>query len=224
MALEAGARSLTLAAGQGSLFAAHWQDFPKVGWVVSAALPVSSSPQLAGPMSGVFEPGATIEVGSVGTPVPRASESGVLDEVLVLSLGPGPLHRAGYALARGVPVFETIVVRCAPDTVVFATVVGSRFVAGVEGMVLDLELWARHGAGRPTPVLAGTNHPPLQALALEGGAAVALGGEAVVLGADGAVVWRSPAGERWALDGASGRHVRLRGATGATLVVEVPSR
>lgn len=224
LALDAGPLSLTLAAGQGNLYTAHWRDFPKVGWVVGAPLPVNSSPQLAGPMAGVLEAGARLEVGGVGTPVPRAAEPGVLDEVLVLSLGPGPLHRAGYALARGVPVFETMVARCAADAVVFATVVGSRLVDGVEGMVLDLELWVRHGNDPPTLLLAGANRPPLATLGVPGGVAIALGGAAVVLDAGGAVVWRSPDGEAWVLDGVSGRQVRLRGAAGQSLLVDVPVR
>lgn len=223
LAMQAGVRPLTFAPGQGSLYAAHGNDFPKVGWVVSAQLPVSSSPQLAGPMSGVIAVGTAVEVGSLGTTVPRGGENGVLDEVFVLSLGPGPMHRAGYVLARGLPVFETIVARCAPSVVVFSTVVGSRFVEGTEGMVLDLEIWVRSGTALPRLVVAGTNLPALQTLNLQPGAAVALGGEVVVLAGDGSEVWRSPDGERWVLDGATGQGVRVRGPAGSPLVVRVPT-
>jgi hypothetical protein len=221
-ALAGEGRPLTLAPGQGNLYTAHWRDFPKVGWVASGELPVSSSPQLAGPMAGVVGKGSTVEVGGLGTPVPQPGSLGVLEEVLVLSLGEGPLHRAGYVLARGVAVFETIVARCSPSVVVFATVVGSRFVEGVSGMVLDLELWVRRGDALPSLVLAGTNQPPLETLPLSRGAAVALGGQVVVLDGQGSPVWRSPAGESWVLEGASGQEVRVRGASGASVAIGVP--
>ncbi len=221
-ALGGEGRPLTLAPGQGNLYTAHWRDFPKVAWVATADLPVSSSPQLAGPMAGVIAKGATVEVGGLGTPVPRPDAPGVLDEVLVLSLGAGPMHRAGYAVARGVAVFETVVARCSPSVVVFATVVGSRFVEGVSGMVLDLELWVRRGDALPSLVLAGTNQPPLETLTLARGAALALGGQVVVLDGQGSPVWRSPAGEAWSLAGARGQGVQVRGASGALRVVEVP--
>lgn len=225
VAMQGEARSLTLAAGQASLYAAHAQDFPKVGWVAGRELAVSSSPQLSGPMSGVLAGGAAVEVGGLGTPVPRGGSPGVLDEVLMLSLGPGPFHRAGYVLARGVPVFETIVARCSPTVVVFSSVVGSRFVPGTEGMVLDLEVWVRKAEGTPRLVIAGVNHaPPLKGLSLGPGAAVAVGGEVVVLDGDGTEVWRSPAGERWTLGGATSRGVHVSGPGGVERVVEPRAR
>jgi hypothetical protein len=224
LAMQTGVKPLTLAAGQGNLYAAHGSDFPKVGWVASKPLPVSSSPQFAGPMSGVIPVGTAVEVGSLGTPVPRGGEPGVLDEVLVLSLGPGPMHRAGYVLARGVPVFETILARCTPSVVVFSTVVGSRFVEGIDGMVLDLEVWVRPAGVVPRLVAAGTNGPQtLRALSLDRGAAVALAGEVVVLAGDGSEVWRSPRGERWTLDGAVGGDVRVAGPTGSRQIIRVPA-
>ncbi len=222
-ALAGEPRLLTLAAGQGNLYSAHWQGFPKVGWVVGEPLPVNASPQFAGPMSGVIQPGSAIEVGAIGSPLPRAGEPGVLDEVIVLSLGPGPLHRSGYAPARGVPVLETLLAHGAPGVVVFATVVGSRFVEGVDGMVLDLEIWVRQGEGLPRLVLAAPNHPPLETATFDGGIAVALGGQVAVLAADGSLVFRSPAGERWTVERAEGRQVHVQSAAGARHVVEVPS-
>ena len=209
-----------LAAGQQSLYAQHMDGFPKAAWVVDDDVPVNSSPQLDGRLAEVLHRGDFLQVAGLGTPVLHAGVPGGLDAVVAVPLGKGAMRRAGYLVARHVAVLESLLGKCSGDAVVFASVTGARRIQGVDGFVLDIAVWLRTGEGVPARVLDGPDTAPGLAFfeGVKGGAAVGLDGRVVVLGPAGEVVWRSPEGQRFVLDGAAGGGFRVTGPEGSVTV------
>jgi hypothetical protein len=194
--------SLVLAPGQAALYQNHVEGFPKAGWVVGQPLALAGSPNLTGRLLEIVPVGKQLEVAGVMQPIAEAGKPFLLGEVLAVPAGVERLtRRAGYCLARGVPVFETLLARWAPDVALFATVVGQVRSDGVRGMVLEVEIWARRGDELPSLVASGPNLPagPLLRVGSTGGAALELGGVVFVVDRKGARLWRSPAGETWHL-------------------------
>ena len=216
LATVAGGQPLVLAAGQESLYTAHVQDFPKAGWVVGGLVPVSSSPQLAGRMVDLLQPGTFVEVAGLGNAVPRPGRAGALDEVFAVPVRDDPQHPAGFVQAKGLAVLETVLGRCGTDGFLFTTVVGREMRPGSEGLFLTLEVWVKRDGEPPEHVLGGVNSAPGAKVwfAPGGGAAVVLGEAVALVSADGHPSWRSPEGETWRVLSADARGVTVTGPRG----------
>ncbi|MFH1177202.1 MAG: hypothetical protein V1750_07325 [Acidobacteriota bacterium] len=219
LATPPGELALQLAPGQGLLYRAHVESFPKAAWVVGEDAPMSDSPQLTGRLLAVLEAGSMVAVAGVMTPLVRPGQPPVLDEIVAVPAAPGN-WRAGYLQARRLAVLESLLARPAPGVRFFASVVGQRHLPEAGGLVLEVAVFRQREGGPPELVASGLNLPagPRLLPHASGAVALELNGEVTVVGGDGARVWTSPAGQRWRLESVGEDGVQMQGPAGDHLI------